>query len=146
MDCRTGTAGGIKTTTAAMLVLTVISVLRGRKDTECFNRKIDETVVRSGITISLVTFFFWMSGVTVLTILEPGQDFLNLMYEVTSAMATVGLTADLTPSLCRASHVVLMILMYIGRIGPVTMALVFAGRAERTTHFRSLPEGRIMIG
>ena len=133
----TGTAGGIKTTTAAMLVLTVISVLRGRKDTECFNRKIDETVVRSGITIS---------GVTVLTILEPGQDFLNLMYEVTSAMATVGLTADLTPSLCRASHVVLMILMYIGRIGPVTMALVFAGRAERTTHFRSLPEGRIMIG
>lgn len=82
----TGTAGGIKTTTAAMLVLTVISVLRGRKDTECFNRKIDETVVRSGITISLVTFFFWMSGVTVLTILEPGQDFLNLMYEVTSAM------------------------------------------------------------
>ena len=136
----TGTAGGI------MLVLTVISVLRGRKDTECFNRKIDETVVRSGITISLVTFFFWMSGVTVLTILEPGQDFLNLMYEVTSAMATVGLTADLTPSLCRASHVVLMILMYIGRIGPVTMALVFAGRAERTTHFRSLPEGRIMIG
>ena len=142
----TGTAGGIKTTTAAMLVLTVISVLRGRKDTECFNRKIDETVVRSGITISLVTFFFWMSGVTVLTILEPGQDFLNLMYEVTSAMATVGLTADLTPSLCRASHVVLMILMYIGRIGPVTMALVFAGRAERTTHFRSLPEGRIMIG
>ena len=141
----TGTAGGIKTTTA-MLVLTVISVLRGRKDTECFNRKIDETVVRSGITISLVTFFFWMSGVTVLTILEPGQDFLNLMYEVTSAMATVGLTADLTPSLCRASHVVLMILMYIGRIGPVTMALVFAGRAERTTHFRSLPEGRIMIG
>ena len=141
----TGTAGGIKTT-AAMLVLTVISVLRGRKDTECFNRKIDETVVRSGITISLVTFFFWMSGVTVLTILEPGQDFLNLMYEVTSAMATVGLTADLTPSLCRASHVVLMILMYIGRIGPVTMALVFAGRAERTTHFRSLPEGRIMIG
>ena len=139
----TGTAGGIKT---AMLVLTVISVLRGRKDTECFNRKIDETVVRSGITISLVTFFFWMSGVTVLTILEPGQDFLNLMYEVTSAMATVGLTADLTPSLCRASHVVLMILMYIGRIGPVTMALVFAGRADRTTHFRSLPEERIMIG
>ena len=138
--------GGSPTATAAMLVLTVISVLRGRKDTECFNRKIDETVVRSGITISLVTFFFWMSGVTVLTILEPGQDFLNLMYEVTSAMATVGLTADLTPSLCRASHVVLMILMYIGRIGPVTMALVFAGRAERTTHFRSLPEGRIMIG
>ena len=127
-----GTAGGIKTTTAAMLVLTVISVLRGRKDTECFNRKIDETVVRSGITV--------------LTILEPGQDFLNLMYEVTSAMATVGLTADLTPSLCRASHVVLMILMYIGRIGPLTMALVFAGRADRTTHFRSLPEERIMIG
>lgn len=141
-----GTAGGIKTTTAAMLLLTVLSVLRGRKDTECFNRRIDESIVRSGITISLVTFLFWMFGVIVLTILEPKQDFLNLMYEVTSAMATVGLTADLTPSLSDASHIVLMVLMYIGRIGPVTMALIFAGRADRITHFRELPEGRIMIG
>lgn len=141
-----GTAGGIKTTTMAMILLTVICVLRGKRDTECFGRRIDPDVVRSAMTIMVVTFIFWLSGVAALTVFEPGKDVLNLMYEATSAMGTVGLSADLTPYLSRGSHVVLMLLMYIGRIGPVTMALVFSGRADKTTQFRELPEKRIMIG
>lgn len=141
-----GTAGGVKTTTVAMLLLTCLAVLRGYKDTECFGRKIEVSVVRSGITIITVTFLFWLLGVTALTILEPGVDFLDLMYEVTSAMATVGLTADLTPNLTRASQAVLMILMYIGRIGPITMALVLTGKAKMSSQLRELPEKRIMIG
>ena len=141
-----GTAGGVKTTTVAMLLLTVLSVLRGRKDTECFGRKIDSSLVRSGITIVLLTFAFWLCGVSILTFLEPNVDFLNLMYEAMSAMATVGLTADLTASLTRGSHIVLMVLMYIGRIGPLTMALLFSGRADKSSQFRELPEKKIMIG
>lgn len=141
-----GTAGGIKTTTAAMLYLTVLCVLKNRRDPECFNRKIDNTIVRSGITIALITFVFLSLGIAALTLFEPEADFLNLMYEATSAMATVGLSADLTPSLSRGSHVVLMILMYVGRIGPLTMALVFSGRTDRKSQFRELPEERVMIG
>ncbi len=141
-----GTAGGIKTTTMAMILLTVICVLRGKRDTECFGRRIDPEVVRSAMTIMVVTFIFWLSGVAALTVFEPGKDVLNLIYEASSAMGTVGLSADLTPYLSRGSHVVLMLLMYIGRIGPVTMALVFSGRANKTTQFRELPEKRIMIG
>ena len=141
-----GTAGGIKTTTTAMLLLTVICVLRGKRDTEVFGRRIDREVVRSAIAISVVTFIFWLCGVTVLTILEPGKDVLNLMYEASSAMGTVGLTADLTPYLTRGSHMVLMLMMYIGRIGPLTMALVLAGRASKISQFRDLPEKKVMIG
>ena len=141
-----GTAGGIKTTTAAMLLLTVIGVLRNRRDTECFDRKIDNGIVKSGVTIALITFIFLFCGIAALTLFEPEADFLNLMYEATSAMGTVGLSADLTPQLGRGSHVVLMILMYIGRIGPVTMALVFAGKSSKSEQFRELPEENIMIG
>ncbi len=141
-----GTAGGIKTTTAAMLILTVISVLRGKRDTECFGRSIEMGVVRSGITITVITFTFWLMAVAAMSIFESDAEFLNLMYEASSAIGTVGLSADLTPSLSRASHIVLMLLMYIGRIGPMTMALVFAGKAKKAEQFRDLPEKKIMLG
>lgn len=141
-----GTAGGVKTTTIALLLLTCFAVVKGRKDTECFGRKLGASLIRSAVTIILVTFAFWLCGVTAITIFEPNVDFLNIMYEVTSAMATVGLSADLTATLSRASQAVLMILMYIGRIGPLTMALVFAGKSKLGTQLRTLPEKRIMIG
>lgn len=141
-----GTAGGIKTTTVAVLLLTAISVLRGNKDTECYGRKIAFEIIRVGMTITLVTFVFWLFGVTVMTVIEPQQKVLDLMYEATSAMATVGLTADLTPVLSDISHVVLMLMMYIGRIGPMTMALIFSGHADKKNQFRTLPEAKIMVG
>ena len=134
-----GTAGGIKTTTAAMLLLTVISVLRGRKDTECFGRRVEMDIVRSGITITVITFTCWLLAVVAMSVFEPKTEFLNLMYEASSAIGTVGLSADLTASLSRASHIVLMLLMYIGRIGPLTMALVFAGRTNKGDRFLELP-------
>ena len=133
-----GTAGGIKTTTAAMLILTVLSVLRGKRDTECFGRCIEMGVVRSGITITVITFTCWLVAVAAMSIFEAEAEFLNLMYEASSAIGTVGLSADLTPTLSRASHIVLMMLMYIGRIGPLTMALVFAGKVKKSEKFKSL--------
>lgn len=141
-----GTAGGIKTTTAAMLILTVMSVLRGRRDTECFGRRIEAECVRSGITIAVITFTCWLLGVAALSIFDRQVEFLNLMYEASSAIGTVGLSADLTAHLSRASHIVLMLMMYIGRIGPLTMALVFAGRMHKSDKFRELPEKKIMLG
>lgn len=141
-----GTAGGIKTTTFAMLILTIISVLRGHKDTECFGRRVDMDSVRSALTITGITFSCWMAGVAAMSIFDPQTEFLNLMYEASSAIGTVGLSADLTPHLTRASHVVLMLLMYIGRIGPLTMALVLAGKSNKSDKFRELPEKRIMLG
>lgn len=141
-----GTAGGVKTTTIALLLLVCGSVLRGSKDAECFGRRISSTIVNSAITIILVTFLIWVGGIALITILEPNVEFLDIMYEATSAIATVGLSADLTPLLGRGSQAVLMILMYAGRIGPMTMALVFAGKARKSSQLRELPEKHIMIG
>ena len=141
-----GTAGGIKTTTMAILLLTCAAVIRGRKSTECFGRRLAESNVRSGIAIVFLTFAIWLTGLFGLAVLEPDERFIDLMYEATSAIGTVGLSADLTPSLTRGSHVILMILMYVGRIGPITMALVFAGREDMQAKFRDLPEKRIMLG
>lgn len=141
-----GTAGGIKTTTMAILLLTCAAVIRGRKSTECFGRKLAETNVRSGIAIVFLTFAIWLVGLFGIAVLEPDERFIDLIYEATSAIGTVGLSADLTPSLTRGSHVILMILMYVGRIGPITMALVFSGREDVEAKFRDLPEKRIMLG
>ena len=141
-----GTAGGIKTTTMAMLLLTVLSVLKGKKDTECFGRCVENDVVRSGITITVITFSCWLAGVAAMSIFDAEAEFLNIMYEASSAIGTVGLSADLTPTLSRASHVVLMLMMYVGRIGPLTMALVFAGKSNKKDKFRDLPEKKIMLG
>lgn len=141
-----GTAGGIKTTTMALLLLTCISVIKGRPATECYGRRIAAVNMRSGITIALLTFTIWLTGVMGITILEPHLNFLDILYEATSAIGTVGLSADLTPILSEKSHIILMILMYVGRIGPITMALVFSGREDTKTKFRDLPEKRIMLG
>lgn len=140
-----GTAGGVKTTTIAMVLLTSMCVIRGRKHTECFGKKLKSELVRTGITIVVITFLFWLGGIITITVLEPNVDFLNIMYEVTSAMATVGLSADLTPTLGRASQMVLIMMMYIGRIGPLTMALLFAGKIKGNA-LRELPEKGIMLG
>ena len=141
-----GTAGGVKTTTVALLLLTCLSVVRGSRDIECYGRKIPLSQVKSAVTILFLTIMFWLSGTIIITILDPQVNFLRIVYETTSAIATVGLSADLTPSLSRASQYVLMVIMYIGRIGPVTMAMIFAGKGKNEEQYRELPEKQIMIG
>ena len=81
-----------------------------------------------------------------LTIFEPRTDFLDLLYEAVSAIGTVGLSANLTPSLGFGSKLVVMGLMYVGRIGPITIALVFGGKKNPKEFTRELPEKRIMVG
>ncbi len=142
-----GTAGGIKTTTFAMLVLTCITVVRGGKDTECFGRKITTANFRTGFSVFMVALLVFFAGVLVLAMLEPDEVlFINIIYEVASAVGTVGLSADLTPQLTRISQSALMVLMYIGRLGPLTVALLFTGKRNIRDKVRELPDEDIMIG
>jgi trk system potassium uptake protein TrkH len=141
-----GTAGGVKTTTVAMLIVTVLCVVKGKKDTECFGRKVDSMVVRTGISIVFLTFMAWILGVIMIVALEPEQPMLFVMYEVSSAVSTAGLSANLTSNLGMMSQAILMVLMYIGRIGPITMALVFAGKQQAGDQIRELPEKHVMLG
>ncbi len=142
-----GTAGGVKTTTMAMLFLGCLTFVRGGNDTECMGKKITVANFRTGFCVVMVAFSVFITGTIVILILEPDNvKLINVIYETVSAIGTVGLTADLTPRLCRASQIVLMLMMYIGRLGPLTMALMFAGKTHPRDQIRSLPEERIMVG
>ena len=142
-----GTAGGVKTTTIAMLVMACITFVRGGKDTECFGRKITMENFRTGFAVAMLAFLVFITGTVTVLIIEPASvPLINVMYETASAIGTVGLTADLTPSLARGSQAVIMVLMYVGRIGPLTLALVFAGKPNYRDKIRELPNERIMVG
>ena len=140
------TAGGVKTTTVALVILTSLSVLRSKSSIECYGRSIAPMIVKSGITIFSLYFLTLFTSTMIMTILEPHLDFLDVWFETTSAIGTVGLSTGITAELSRASHAVLMILMYLGRIGPVTAAMIFVGRAHRGEQSRELPKKYIMIG
>ncbi len=138
-----GTAGGIKTTTAAILVLTVYSILRGRNDTEIFGRRVSENVVRRALAIFMVSFGVMLLALVILIIVQPGE-FIDCLYEVTSAIATVGLSRDFTAKLNMAGQIIIVITMYLGRIGPISLALFF--NAKRYVNLVRYPEERVGVG
>ena len=85
-----GTAGGIKTTTIAVLILTVNAYLRGKQDVEVYHRKLRELQVRAAIAVSMISFAVLIIVVIVLSVMMPHADFVDITYELTSALGTVG--------------------------------------------------------
>lgn len=138
-----GTAGGVKTTTVAILVLTVISIIKGRNDTEMFGRKINGNLVRRALSIFMVSFGVMLLAVIALAIVQPG-DFIDCLFEVISAIATVGLTRDFTTELTVAGRIIIIVTMYIGRIGPISLALFFNSR--RFVNMKTYPEEKVGVG
>lgn len=138
-----GTAGGIKTTTTAILILTVLSIIKGRRDTEMFGRRVSDLVVRRALSIFGVSFAVMLMAVILLAAVQPG-DFLDCLFEVISAIATVGLSRDFTTQLTLAGRLILIVTMYIGRIGPISLALFF--NAKRFVNLKTYPEERVSVG
>lgn len=122
-----GTAGGIKTVTFAIMILYILSLVKGNEHIKVLRRTISDQIVKRALTIGIVSFFISLIGLFILTITE-NKDLIDLVFEVYSAFATVGLTAGLTPYLTNIGKIVIILLMYIGRIGPMTMVLVFTKR------------------
>ena len=139
-----GTAGGIKTTTAAILLFEVLSVVRGYGRAEVFRRQIDRDNVRTALTIFFISVSAAIIAIVTLANSENAPT-AAIMYEVFSATGTVGISMDLTASLSNLGKSVIIFLMFMGRIGPITMAMAFAERRKRMPH-RDLPERRIIIG
>lgn len=142
-----GTAGGVKTTTFAMLFLACLTFVRGGNDTECMGRRISVANFRTGFCVIMVAFTVFITGTITILVIEPDSTpLVNVIYETASAVGTVGLTADLTPQLSRISQIVLMVMMYIGRLGPLTLVLTFAGKTHPRDKIRRLPAEQIMVG
>lgn len=141
-----GTAGGIKTVTVATLFFTVLATLKGRKDVVVFSRTISLDKIISAICVICISLFIVVTSSVLLCMIEP-FNMIDLLYEVFSAFATVGLTANITPHLSNVGKFIIMILMYIGRIGPVAMMLtLMRKRHQNIENEIKYPNGDILVG
>jgi trk system potassium uptake protein len=138
------TGGGIKTTTFAILFGAVKSQIRGREDVSFYGRRIDYSLINKSLTVTFSALFLVIFVTMVLTITEPGKDFLMILFESVSAIATVGLSMGLTPELSPLGKVFITVTMFAGRIGPLTLAFAVA-RKRKEDHYR-YPAGKVMIG
>ena len=141
-----GTGGGIKVTTFVVLVATVVSVMFGKEDTTLNHRRIEKGTVYRALSITTVSMLvvFFATGVILATNDHPISA-IDALFEATSAFGTVGLTASLTPTLNWISKFVLSLTMFIGRVGPISLALAIAIKRARNKG-AILPEGKIVVG
>lgn len=137
------TAGGIKTTTAFALFMTMVSVLRMRGDVECQSRRIPMETVRQALAI-FVMYAFLFFGTSIAIGFFDHAEMIDAMVEVSSALGTVGLSIGLTEHLSPVSQTMLMLLMYFGRVGALTM--IYALHKRRKAVPCRLPEGRLTVG
>lgn len=141
-----GTAGGVKTTTIAILFLSVRTNLQGGRDVETQNRKIRDSYIRSAVVVAGMGFTVLLIITMLLCAAMPEAPLVDVLYEVTSAIATVGLSRGLTSSLNLAGKWLIIITMYLGRIGPLTLGTAVIVRAQKRLGNTHLAEEDIMIG
>lgn len=138
-----GTAGGVKTVTIVMLIASMLANIKGRKDVTVMNRKVADDTIRR--CVAIVTFSFSVLLVLTAALLAVQRsDFLDTLYEMTSAIATVGLSRGLTGTLYPAGKLIVALTMYLGRIGPITLALVFNSRTPADNI--SYADSKVIIG
>lgn len=137
------TAGGIKTTTLGVLFLSTHAVVRGESEPVVFGRHISTETVRKALAIFLVSIFIILSVSFMLTITESAP-LVDILYETVSALATVGASKGMTPHLTDAGKNLITLCMYLGRIGPMTMAFAFGMKAKKS--LIRYPESFISIG
>ena len=138
-----GTAGGLKVTTFVVLLFVILAEVRGDRDVVAFDRRIDPRVIRQATTVALLGVAAVVAGTVALGRLSD-LPFRDALFETTSAFATVGLSTGVTPQIVEPGQLVLVVLMFIGRLGPITLVSALALR----THTRryTLPEGAPLIG
>ena len=138
-----GTAGGIKVTTFVLLLVVIWAEVRGERDVQAFDRRIGERVVRQALTIALLSVGLVTAATVVLVEITRMSTHL-VLFEVVSAFATVGLSTGITAEVGTAGHLVLTLLMFVGRLGPITLVSALALRERQRLYHH--PEGRPLIG
>lgn len=137
------TGGGIKTTTFTILIGAMIAMIRGKEDIVFFRNRLAKDRIYKAITLTLFALFLVILVSMVLSTTEDVQ-FLKILYEVTSAFGTVGLTMGLTPHLTLIGKILIAFMMFLGRLGPLTMAYALTPKPEKELY--RYPEGKITIG
>lgn len=125
------TGGGIKTTTFFVLLLSTISFVRHGGEPSVFGRRISLAVILKALAVTFLGVQLVGLAFTALSLTDPKLEPVRLVFEVVSAFATVGLSMNLTPSLSESGRVIVMLLMFLGRVGVLTFALALTGRSEQ---------------
>ena len=139
-----GTAGGVKTVTVLVILAYAVSTLRGRNEVIVFHRRIPRDALRKSVAV-VVTSFTIAFAATILVAAVSGGDLADILYETVSATATVGLSRDLTPTLNTAGKLMITAAMYLGRVGPISLAIAFGTRKENPNVIQN-PTETISVG
>ena len=139
-----GTAGGIKTVTFAVIIASAWASICNKKDTELFGRRLAKQAVGKAVAVTCMSFAIMFVS-TVLLSATMDADLLDIAYEAASATATVGLTRNLTTTLNDIGKLIVIITMYLGRVGPISLAVAFNRKKENPNIIRN-PIEEISVG
>jgi len=148
----TSTGGGIKTTTFACVLLVIVAALRGKTSIHVFGRRLPLALVLRAMAIFMIALIVLAALVLGMTVLEPteGNGMFateNIIYEAASALGTAGLTTGITPYLTIPSKLLLVLAMFMGRVGPLSLTLALSRRLNRSSKLRiEYPEDHIIVG
>ena len=137
------TAGGMKTTTIAVLILNAFATFGREAETEVFGRRFDNTVVKNAATIAILYFFLFFTGGIAISQIEHVA-LSDSLFETASAVGTAGLTLGITTELGLVSHLILVVLMYLGRVGGLT--LIYAAISVKIQSGAKRPLDKITVG
>ena len=137
------TAGGMKTTTLAVLIANTLASFRRKEDAQMFGRRLEDSAVKNAATIFMMYIVFFFGGAIVISAVES-LPFSTCLFETASAIGTVGLTLGITPGLGVVSQIILMILMFLGRVGGLT--LIYAALSGSGKKISKLPQEKITVG
>lgn len=139
-----GTAGGIKTVTIAVLFASALSAVRNRQEVTLFQRNISKQAVSKAVAVTTMSFVILFTSTLLLSAVSPGEP-LDILFETVSATATVGLSRDLTPDLNAYGKVIIIGTMYLGRVGPISLALALNSGKKQQNIIKN-PTEEISVG
>lgn len=137
------TAGGVKTTTVAVMFLSALAMIRSSHGTNIFGRRLEEEAVRKAATVCFINLFLALTAILLLLAIQP-LEFMDVLLEVFSAIGTVGMSTGVTRQLNTLSKVIIIILMYCGRLGSLSFILVFAQKKKVPPILN--PKEKILVG
>lgn len=139
-----GTAGGIKTIAAGVLVLSTIATIRGRDSTEVFERRIPNKTIMRSLSVIMISLGVVL-GITIILSFTEDAQFIDLFFEAVSGFATVGSTLGITPNLSFLGKIIIIIDMFIGRLGPVTMVVAMMIKQGNHKSIIQYPEEKVIV-
>lgn len=139
-----GTAGGIKTTTIAVLIISALATIKNKEDVVLFHRTIPKQAINKAVAVASISFMVMFTS-TILLATVTDANALDIIYETMSATATVGLTRNLTSTLNIWGKIIIIITMYLGRIGPISLLIAFNTKKENKNIIKN-PTEEISIG